>query len=162
VSHASKHCLGDKRRRRINDCPNAGFSLDLFPSTTVYVTATVVDLAARHWDRATASFVVGPVESHLFYQFAGQHPDLNRNGVDDCIDIATGVSKDPNHDGVPDEAERCQKQLNELDERQLAERNLRIVLADSARRGAVERIKGDEASERLRHAREELKVCERL
>jgi hypothetical protein len=148
----------------VNNCPNAGFNLDLFPSTMVYVTATVVDPAAKHWDPATKAFVVGPVESNLFYQFAGQHPDLNRNGVDDYIDIATGVSKDANKNGVPDEVERCHKQLGELDEQELKERNLRITLADLARRGDAERIEKiahelDETAERVRRANEEFREC---
>jgi hypothetical protein len=150
----------------VNNCPNAGFNLDLFPSTMVYVTATVVDPAAKHWDPATKTFVVGPVESNLFYQFAGQHPDLNRNGVDDYIDIATGGSKDTNKNGVPDEVERCHKQLGELDEQELKERNLRIILADLSRRGDAERIEKiahelDETAERVRRAKEEFRECEK-
>ena len=94
-----------------NDCPNAGINVDLFPATMIYVTATVVDPNAKHWDPVSKSFVVGPLESRLFYQIAGRHPDLNRNGVDDFIDIATGKSKDTNGDGVPDEVQRCLKEL---------------------------------------------------
>ncbi|HEY8022230.1 MAG TPA: hypothetical protein VIH93_14085, partial [Thermoanaerobaculia bacterium] len=45
------------------------------------------------------------VESKLFYQVAGRHPDLNHNGIDDAIDIYRGTSKDANHDGVPDEVQ---------------------------------------------------------
>lgn len=82
-----------------------GFRLDLFPATTVFVTATVVDPSAKHWDSVQSRFVVGPVESKLFYQFGGIHPDLNHNGVDDAIDIANGTSRDVNGNGVPDEAE---------------------------------------------------------
>jgi hypothetical protein len=150
----------------VNSCPTAGFALDLFPSTTVYVTATVVDPAAKHWDPATKTFVVGPVESHLFYQFGGLHPDLNRNGVDDYIDIATGVSKDTNKNGVPDEVERCLKQLGELDARELKERNLRITLAHLARHGDAERIEKiahelDETAEAARRAKEEFRECEK-
>jgi hypothetical protein len=151
----------------VNNCPSAGFNLDLFPSTMIFVTATIVDPAAEHWDRATNSFVVGPVESHLFYQFAGQHPDLNRNGVDDYIDIATEKSKDTDRDGVPDEAKRCRRQLGELDDGELKVRNIRIVLADLARSGRVERIERltrdlAEASERVHRLREEFRECEKL
>ena len=64
----------DSPADEVNLCPNAGINLDLFPATTLYVTATVIDPAAKHWDPAQNAFVVGPVESHLFYQIAGQHP----------------------------------------------------------------------------------------
>jgi hypothetical protein len=87
----------------VNECVN-GIFVDLFPATTVYVVATIVDPQARHWDPAQGRFVVGPVQSRLFYQFAGHHPDLNRNGMDDAIDIFRGTSKDTNRDGVPDDA----------------------------------------------------------
>jgi hypothetical protein len=87
----------------VNECVN-GIFVDLFPATTVYVVATVVDPRARHWDPAQGRFVVGPVQSRIFYQFAGHHPDLNRNRTDDAIDIFRGTSKDTNHDGVPDDA----------------------------------------------------------
>lgn len=82
-----------------------GITVDLFPSTTMYITATVIDPQAKHWDPAQAKFVVGPLESKLFYQVAGRHPDLNKNGIDDAIDIYRGTSKDANHDGVPDEVQ---------------------------------------------------------
>jgi hypothetical protein len=82
-----------------------GISVDLFPATMLYVTATVIDPAAKHWDPAQAKFVVGPLESKLFFQVAGRHPDLNKNGIDDAIDIYRGTSKDANHDGVPDEVQ---------------------------------------------------------
>src|SRR5262249_35032427 len=59
----------------VNNCPEKGYSIDLFPSTTIYVTATIVDPAAKHWDPAQNTFVTGPVESRLFYQIAGRHPD---------------------------------------------------------------------------------------
>jgi hypothetical protein len=82
-----------------------GISLDLFPATSLLVTATVIDPQAKHWDPAQGKFVIGPLESKLFYQVAGRHPDLNKNGIDDAIDIYRGTSKDANHDGVPDEVQ---------------------------------------------------------
>ncbi len=82
-----------------------GISLDLFPATTVFVTATVIDPAAKHWDPVQGKFVIGPLESKLFYQVGGRHPDLNKNGIDDAIDIYRGTSQDANHDGVPDEVQ---------------------------------------------------------
>ncbi len=85
-------------------CPD-GTALSLFPSTTVYVTATVVDPNARYFDRETGEFVTGPLESKVFYQFAGIVPDFNENGVDDLIDIREGTSVDENGNGVPDEVD---------------------------------------------------------
>jgi Metallo-peptidase family M12B Reprolysin-like len=86
----------------VNECVN-GTNVDLFPATTVFVTASVIDPNAQHWDPVQGRMVTGPVESKLFYQFGGIHPDLNKNGVDDFLDIQRGTSQDRNHDGVPDE-----------------------------------------------------------
>ena len=118
----------------VNRCPNAGVSLDLFPATVLYVTATVVDPNAKHWDPVQKQFVVGPLESHLFYQIAGRHPDLNRNGIDDYIDILQGHSKDTNGDGVPDEVQHCLKQLSELDKCEAKEGDLERLWVDAERR----------------------------
>ena len=118
----------------VNTCPTKGFSLDLFPSTMVYVTASVIDPAAKHWNPATKTFITGPVETRLFYQFAGRHPDLNRNGVDDYIDIALKTSHDENKDGVPDDARTCSKPLSDLEAAELQERNQRLLLGDYKRR----------------------------
>ena len=53
----------------------AGTIRDPFPSTTIYITATVVDPKAKHFDRKRREYVVGPVTSKLYYQFAGRrHP----------------------------------------------------------------------------------------
>jgi len=115
--------LSDKRHvienRTENDCAREdrlkgpdvvhckpGISVDLFPSTTVYLSATIIDPAAKHWDIRAKRYVDGPVTSHVFLQFAGRHPDLNKNRIDDYIDIATGKSKDSNGDGVPDETQK--------------------------------------------------------
>jgi hypothetical protein len=94
----------DARIGDVEYCPE-GIAVSLFPATSVYVTATMVDPDARFWDPDTGDFVEGPLESRLFYQFAGIVPDLNRNGIDDLIDIRTGTSVDANGNGVPDEAE---------------------------------------------------------
>jgi hypothetical protein len=118
----------------VNECPNAGFNLDLFPATMLYITATVVDPAAQHWDVATKKMVVGPVTSRVFYQIAGRHPDLNRNGIDDYIDIATGTSKDPDRTGVPAEVRQCKASLGPLDAAELAERNARLMATEAERR----------------------------
>ncbi len=88
----------------VNECVN-GTAIGLFPATTMYLTATVIDPNAQHWDPAQNQMVTGPMESKLFYQFGGIKPDLNKNGIDDYIDIFKGRSKDTNRDGVPDEAQ---------------------------------------------------------
>ncbi|HEV2755920.1 MAG TPA: hypothetical protein VG318_09120 [Actinomycetota bacterium] len=90
----------------VNECVSPGFDVDLFPATTFLVTATVIDPHARHWSPARKRFVVGPLRSKLFYQVAGIHPDLNHNGEDDAIDIASGRSSDEDRNGVPDDAGR--------------------------------------------------------
>lgn len=98
----------DQRDRKdppdVNECVN-GTAIGLFPSTTVFLTATIIDPNAQHWDAAQSQMVTGPVESKLFYQFGGIKPDLNANGTDDYIDIFKGASRDGNGDGVPDEAQ---------------------------------------------------------
>jgi hypothetical protein len=104
-----KNCEGqDNRipnRRDVSRC-RPGISVGLFPATTLYLTATVIDPRAKHWDPRAKKFVVGPLASYVFYQLGGRHPDLNRNHIDDLIDIATKNSADRNHDGVPDEAQK--------------------------------------------------------
>jgi len=81
-----------------------GTNVDLFPATTLYVTANVIDPNAKHWDPQRERYVTGPVTTRVFVQVAGRHPDLNRNEVDDSIDILKRTSVDENQDGVPDEA----------------------------------------------------------
>ena len=44
---------------------------DPFPSTTVYVIATFLDPAVKHWDPKKKAYVRGPVTSKVYYQFAG-------------------------------------------------------------------------------------------
>lgn len=85
-------------------CPD-GNALSLFPSTSVYVTATIVDPNARYFDQKTGGYINGPLESKVFYQFVGIVPDFNENGVDDLIDIRKGTSKDNNGNGVVDDVE---------------------------------------------------------
>jgi hypothetical protein len=86
------------------ECPD-GPALSLFPASFTYVRATVIDPNAEFWDPVQATFVTGPLESNLFYQFSGIVPDLNENGVDDLLDIREGDSTDDNSNGIPDEAE---------------------------------------------------------
>ncbi len=103
-------CKGQGRGDRSDDQPDTygcklGMVAALFPATTTYVSATVTDPAAKHWDVEKKDYVVGPVSTQIFYQVAGRHPDLNKNGVDDFIDIATGKARDGNKDGVVDSAQ---------------------------------------------------------
>jgi Peptidase M66 len=100
-----------KTQDNINGTPDVarcvpGYSIDLFPATTFYLTGTVVVPNAKHWNRKRKRYVVSELTSQLFVQIGGRRPDLNKNRVDDAIDIATGHSKDENKDGVPDEAQR--------------------------------------------------------
>lgn len=79
--------------------------LGLFPSARVYVEATVTDPDALYYDKDTGTMVTGPLSNRIFIQFTGKIPDLNGNGVDDAIDIDTGVCSDDNGNGVCDDAE---------------------------------------------------------
>ena len=88
----------------LNYCED-GPALGLFPSARVYVEATITDPNARYFDRNTGTMVTGPQSNRLFIQFPGAIPDLNDNGVDDSIDIDTGVCLDINANGVCDSAE---------------------------------------------------------
>lgn len=94
----------DTTEGEIEYCLN-GTALSLFPSTYIYVTATVVDANATFWDDGQQAFVNGEKEYNVFYQFAGFIPDFNDNGVDDLLDIRQGISEDLNQNGIPDEAE---------------------------------------------------------
>jgi hypothetical protein len=49
----------------------AGMQRDPFPSAVVYVMASFVDPNARHYDPVKQTYIVGPVVSKLYYQFAG-------------------------------------------------------------------------------------------
>ena len=84
-----------------------GVNVDLFPATSVYINASITDPIAKHWDAKKRKYVVGPLTSQAFMQIVGRHPDLNKNGVDDYIDIHNKKSMDENRDGVPDEAQRA-------------------------------------------------------
>ncbi len=82
-----------------------GHVLGLFPSARIYIEATLTDPNAKYFDRDRQEFVVGPLESRIFAQLSGVTPDLNKNDVDDAIDISTGGCGDSNNNGVCDEAE---------------------------------------------------------
>jgi hypothetical protein len=62
----------DRMRGPDTDTCRPGVMYDLFPSTTLMVTAELVDPAARHWDPATKKYLVGPVTTTVFYQVAGR------------------------------------------------------------------------------------------
>jgi hypothetical protein len=82
-----------------------GMVAALFPATTTFITAIVTDPSVKHWDREKKKYVVGPVRTQIFYQLAGRHPDLNKNGSDDFVEIASGRARDANKDGVIDTAQ---------------------------------------------------------
>jgi hypothetical protein len=89
----------------VNECPNEGTALSLFPATYTYVMATVTDPNARYWDKRLRRYVSGPLSTRFFFQVAGQVPDANANGIDDLLDIRNRTSRDGNANGIPDEAE---------------------------------------------------------
>jgi hypothetical protein len=57
----------------------AGEQFDPFPSAVVYVIATFVDPNAKHYDLVNKAYVVGPVTSKVYYQFAGVRKVKDRN-----------------------------------------------------------------------------------
>jgi hypothetical protein len=91
-----------------DDAPSCtpGFNASLFPSTTFLITADAVFPPARVFDPKRKRFVRKSLTSRIYYQVGGVAPDLNRNRVDDAIDIEFGRSDDDNDDGVPDEVKR--------------------------------------------------------
>ena len=68
---------------------------------------TVVDPNASYFDRVQNKMVTGPLESKVFYQFAGKVPDFNKNGIDDLVDIRKKTSVDENNNGIPDDGEKA-------------------------------------------------------
>ena len=63
-----------------------GTNIDLFPSTTLYVTANTIDPNATYWDPAKRAYVRGPLSSRTYYQVTGRRLDVNQNGIDDFLD----------------------------------------------------------------------------
>lgn len=106
-SASSPRNPGDTKNGEIEYCPD-GWALSLFPSTYVYLVATIVDPNARFWDRAQGRYVDGPLRTKVFHQFGGMLPDFNRNGIDDLIDIRTNTSPDKNQNGIIDTVEGTQ------------------------------------------------------
>ncbi|WP_394537874.1 hypothetical protein PRJ39_18050 [Lysobacter enzymogenes] len=61
-------------------------NVDLFPSTTLYLTADTVEPNATFWDAKQRKYVTGPLSTRTYYQVTGRRLDQNRNGVDDFVD----------------------------------------------------------------------------
>ena len=100
---------GDTKNDEIDYCAD-GWALSLFPSTYVYLVATIIDPNAKYWDKAQAKYVTGPLRSKVFHQFVGTLPDFNHNGIDDLIDIRTNQAPDKNNNGIVDGAETTGQQ----------------------------------------------------
>jgi hypothetical protein len=83
-----------------------GMTAALFPATSTYITAVVSEPQARYWDAQKKEYVSGELRTRIFLQLAGRHVDLNKNGIDDFVEIATGKAKDSNKNGVIDELEK--------------------------------------------------------
>jgi hypothetical protein len=108
LERVGRDCNLDDAPNGLPDAPacSPGFNADLFPATTVFVTAEAVDPDAKVWDPRQQSFVRKPLVSQIFYQFGGRRIDLNKNGRDDAIDIAFFNAPDRNGDGVIDTVQR--------------------------------------------------------
>lgn len=83
-----------------------GMTASLFPSTSTYIVATVTEPDAKYWDASKKEYVKGPLSSRIYYQFQGRHPDYNRNGTDDFVEIAENPKLDANKNGVIDNFKR--------------------------------------------------------
>ena len=83
-----------------------GFEADLFPATTLLVTANAVTPHAKVWNPRRKRFVRRSLVSRIYFQVGGRTPDFNHNGIDDAIDIEFRHVRDRNKDGVPDRAQR--------------------------------------------------------
>jgi hypothetical protein len=78
ILRGQKRVNGDSKNIPDNDGPICAARVrDPFPSATVYIIATFVDPKAKHWDPKAKRYVIGPVRSKLYYQFAGIR-DLRR------------------------------------------------------------------------------------
>lgn len=101
-------CAGADAPAGLSDAAKcgSGFNVSLFPATTLLLTADAVTPDARVFDRRRKRFVRRDLRSRIWYQLGGIHPDLNRNRVDDAVDIEFGQARDRNDDGVPDSAQR--------------------------------------------------------
>jgi hypothetical protein len=75
VRQVAASCPPGARAGQAN-CEPARTVVDLFPATTMYVTARVVDPDGQRWDPGTGRFVAGAVESRLYYQITGRRLPL--------------------------------------------------------------------------------------
>jgi hypothetical protein len=100
-------CKSDDRPDNLSDVQNCrpGMVATLFPSTSTYVTATLTDPNAKYWNPERKAYVVGPLSTKVFYQFVGRRTDLNRNRIDDFVEMASGRARDTNGDGVIDQVQ---------------------------------------------------------
>ena len=58
-----------------------GTNTDLFPATTAYFTADVIDPNATYWDPERKAYVTGPLASRVYYQMAGRRLDQRQSGI---------------------------------------------------------------------------------
>jgi hypothetical protein len=79
-----------------------GFNASLFPATTLFLTADAVTPDAKVWNRRRKRFVRRDLTTRIYYQLGGRRVDLDKNGVDDAIDIAFLQGRDADRDGVLD------------------------------------------------------------
>jgi len=107
IAYDSTDCngnSGDGEGVDLNNCAH-GYAVGLFPATSVYITATVIQPNAKYFSQEINDYVTGPLKSKVFYQFVGKFPDFDQNGIDDLIDIREGRAIDKNGNGVIDKVE---------------------------------------------------------
>jgi hypothetical protein len=71
-----KDCPRESKSGPGRRCEPGTIMLDLFPATTSYITAKIIDPDGKGWDAEKGRFVPAPVETQLFYQVAGRHVPL--------------------------------------------------------------------------------------
>lgn len=67
-----KDCAAPPGKPADPGCKPGKVTVDLFPGTTMYITATIVDPDGQRWDATAQRFVTGAVETRLYYQIAGR------------------------------------------------------------------------------------------
>lgn len=105
---SKKDCFSGDNQTGAPDVANCtpGTTASLYPSTSTYLVATVIDPAAKHWDPTRKEYVTGPLSTRIFYQFQGRHLDLNQNGIDDFVEIAQNPKLDRDKNGIVDNWKR--------------------------------------------------------
>jgi hypothetical protein len=85
----------------------AGSQTDPFPSATVYVIAKFVDPAAKHWDLTSKQYVVGPLTSTTYYQFAGYRQGKSHlsSGLEYAAKFVCGKTEETGHSEGPERKE---------------------------------------------------------